>query len=210
MKNLSILFFALVLVTFSCKKEQPNIPDTVTTYPNYTQLKVGNYWVYERFEVDTIGNETPLGIIDTCRIEKDTIINGKTYYKYVRAPYFSLPTTTFVRDSLHYLVDNTGRIIFSSQVFDEIFRVYLDTLGGYELHEWMTDKNKNVLTPNDNFTTNTFQMIYYYAQALQEFGNPRQLNFRYAENIGIVSETIPWIFTNPNYLERRLVDYHIE
>ena len=74
----------------------------------------------------------------------------------------------------------------------------------------MMDKNKNVNTPYGNFTTSTFQMIFYMEEVYHEYGNPRYMNYRYAENVGIVSETLPWFYTNPNYTERRLVDYHLE
>ncbi len=208
MKYLSILILLTLITAYSCKKIEPIIAPPIT-YPNYSQLKVGNYWVYERYEIDTNGVETPLGIYDTCRVEKDTIINGETYFKYVRPSYLSTPTTTFLRDSLHYLVSNGGRIIFSSSVFNEVFRVF-NLQGEFELHEWMTAKDSVVNTPYGNFTTSTFQLIYYMSEMYQEFGNPRYMNYRYAENIGIVIETLPMYFTQYGYRERRLVDYHLE
>ena len=212
MKYLSLIFIpAIFIVLFSCKKDQLEIPEpSPITYPNYGQLKVGNYWVYERFEIDTNGNETPLGIIDTCYIEKDTLIDGKTYFKYVRAPYLGLSTVSFIRDSMHYLVEHTGRIIFSSKIIGKVFREFSDPSEIFDIHDWMTDENKIISTPYGSFKTLTFQMIYYYEDSAQEFGHPIYKNYRYAENIGIVSETLLWIHIDPNYIERRLVDYHIE
>ena len=213
MKNIIVVlvFFLILLVTFSCKKEQPPVPEpSPITYPNYSQLKIGNYWVYERIEIDTNGNETSLGVIDTCYIEKDTLIDNVKYFKYVRPPYLNMETTTFIRDSLHYLVTSKGRIIFSSLIFGEVFREFEHPQGYYELHEWMTDKDSTINVPYGSFNTINFQQIFYMNEPFQDQGNPRYLNYRYSKDIGIISETLPWLFSNPNYIERRLVDYHLE
>jgi hypothetical protein len=205
----SLVLLVIISITFSCKKEESTIcPPTSTNNPNYAQLEVGNYWVYERYEIDTNGNETSLGIIDTCFIEKDTLINEIKYFKYVR-PYLNNESTSFVRDSLHYVVTNTGRIIFSSIIFNEVFRVFTPPQGFHEMHEWMTDKDSVISVPLGNFTTVNFQQIFYIDESLQ-VQSPRYMNYRYAENIGIVSETLPWFYTNPEYTEIRLVDYHLE
>lgn len=206
--NKSLILLVIISFALSCKKEQPKIPEpSPITYPDYGQLKVGNYWIYERFEIDTNGNETQLGVIDTCFIEKDTLINDLKYFKYVR-PYLNNESTSFVRDSLHYLVTNTGRIIFSSVVFDEVFSVFTPPQGFHERHEWMTDKDSVISVPLGDYTTVNFQQIFYIDESL-EVQSPRYMNYRYAENIGIVSETLPWFYANPKYTEIRLVDYHI-
>lgn len=40
-------------------------------------------------------------------------------------------------------------------------------------------------------------------------GNLRHVDTRYAENVGIVSETLPFFVNNPNYIQRRLVRYKL-
>ena len=76
MKGTTLILFG-VLMTFiftSCTKDST----TQTPSPNFTQLKVGNYWVYERFNVDASGTATATGILDSCYVEKDTIIDEAT------------------------------------------------------------------------------------------------------------------------------------
>lgn len=87
MKNLPV-FLSLLLMTCvfaACKKDKPiePIPTPPVTYPDYSQLKIGNYWVYQHFNIDTNGNAFPLNTFDTCYVEKDTMINGLIYYKNV-------------------------------------------------------------------------------------------------------------------------------
>lgn len=207
MKYLIVLILLSLITVYSCKKIEPTIAPPIS-YPNYSQLKVGNYWVYERYEIDTNGVETPLGIYDTCRVEKDTIINGETYFKYVRPPYLNSQTISFLRDSLHYIVMNTGNIIFSSQRFNEVFRTF--NVMEYDVEMWMTDKDLMVNTPYGSFKTHNYQITFYMKEGFQQYGNPRYMNTRYAEHIGIVIETLPIYLINPNYIERRLVDYHLE
>ncbi len=206
MKKINLSILLVLILSTACKKKAKE--ETQITYKNYGQLKVGNYWVYERYEIDTNGTATPMGIIDTCRIEKDTIINGKQYFKYVRPPFVGFDRNTYLRDSLHYIVDHKGRKVFSSENFNQVFQTfsYVD----YDLQEWMTDIDSNFTTPLGTFKTINFQLIFTLVPQLQFNGNPRFMNTRYAENIGIISETLPLFYANPNYKERRLIDYHLE
>jgi len=98
-------------------------PTHTITYPNFSQLKVGNYWVYEQFDIDATGNATSKNTFDSCYVEKDTIINSKTYLKIVKPkPYFTNQNDiSFQKDSLHYFVNCNGKILFSSQDFSTIF-----------------------------------------------------------------------------------------
>ncbi|MCC6186128.1 MAG: hypothetical protein IT256_03140, partial [Chitinophagaceae bacterium] len=63
MQKLLIVFITLSILCFSCKKEKPQTPEPTPKiddiiYLNYAHLKPGNYWVYQVFEVDTLGNAT--------------------------------------------------------------------------------------------------------------------------------------------------------
>ena len=67
------------LLICSCEKpDDDNDPITPAplVYDNYSQLKVGNYWIYQRFEVDSLGIGTPTSVYDSCYVEKDTLINN--------------------------------------------------------------------------------------------------------------------------------------
>lgn len=210
-------FIFLVVTLFvlsSCKKKQKPIvieEPTGTFYADYARLKVGNYWIYERYKLDTTGNAIALGIYDTCFVEKDTIINEKRYFKYVRPLYGSSAlSTAYLRDSADCIVTDQGRIVFSSQVFNHVFRTFQDPSGWYELQEWMVDKDLNITVPAGTYTTRNFQQIFNMAENFQQFGDKRYTNTRYAVNIGIISETLPLYISTPDIMERRLREYHVE
>lgn len=228
MKNvISVTILFIIISFFSCKKDKKVEPDeetsnpSATNYPNFSNLKVGNYWIYQRFEKDTLGNETPLSIIDSCYIEKDTNINGKTYYKYVSpnfgnsvspnsvTPYVS----EYYRDSLSYLITNHGRIEFSSQDFTTIFKTGYqivntnDTVCRYEYK--MGDQNTSVTTPLGTFNTSSFKEIYYMYPNYNIVGSVRTRRVKYAENVGKVVQEWYFFVNNSTRWERRLIRYHL-
>lgn len=215
------LFLSAALMTifiYSCKKDKDKEPATTTpttTYLNFSQLKIGNYWVYQEFDIDTNGNATPQNTFDSCYVEKDTLINTKTYLKIVKPmPYFpNQKEISFQKDSLHYIVNSTGKILFSYQDFSTVFESSYfmaepnDTV--CQIVKQMADKNLTVTTPAGTFTTSNAKATYLMYPNWTYAGNTRNTNTRYAENIGIVIETLPFVVTSPNYIERRLVRYHI-
>ncbi|MEY4934662.1 MAG: hypothetical protein RIS64_1021, partial [Bacteroidota bacterium] len=78
MKNLKCLFVIVVVLVAGCKDKATDQP---TTYASYSKLAVGNYWIYQQFNVDSNGNGTPTNVYDSVFVEKDTVINNHTYFK---------------------------------------------------------------------------------------------------------------------------------
>lgn len=207
MKKSILIAFAAVLL-FSCSKDDENKP---IVYPDYANLKVGNYWVYQHFFIDTTGADSALDVYDSCYVEKDTIINGNTYYKMVR-PHRILQSDdiNYYRDSLDYLVDRAGKIWFSAEDFTTVFDTYysvnpIDTT--YTINYMMVDKDKQVTTPAGDFVTRTFQRRIDFNKKFVYWYSPRYSISRYSKDVGIVCETLEFFSTDPNYVERRLVRY---
>lgn len=215
-------YFSITLIStliYSCKKDdktiEPSPANPTTTYGNFSQLKVGNYWVYERFNVDSNGTSTTQNVFDSCYVEKDTNINNNTYFKIVKPhPYLSnQKEIMFLRDSSHYTVNSNGKIIFSPQDFSTIFesQYYIATPGDTlcQMIKKMADKDMAVSTPAGSYLTSNSKETYYMYPNWSGAGNPRYKHTRYAENIGIVIETLPLFASNPNSTERRLIRYHL-
>jgi len=115
-----IALSALILFLVACKKEKiEDIQQTSTpkSYASFLPMTVGNYWIYQRFNMDGSGNENQTTFYDSIYIEKDTLINGKTYFKQVTTNPSYLTIATYLRDSIHYIVNNKGEIMFSSEDF---------------------------------------------------------------------------------------------
>jgi hypothetical protein len=213
-KQKYLLSLTMMLIAFAgCKKDpEPTIEDPVT-YPDFSQLKVGNYWIYQQFKIDANGIATATETYDSCYVEKDTVINGNTYAKVFRQNlYTPQQKYVFLRDSLHYTVNSSGIIEFSSEDFSTVFNSYSVLAGPdtvCQVIRKMTDPNLNVIVPAGTFTTSDCRETYYMYPNWTNAGVERYKHNRYSENVGVVVETLPFYASNPEYVERRLVRYQV-
>ncbi|MBA3900590.1 MAG: hypothetical protein H0X62_10330 [Bacteroidetes bacterium] len=216
MKNKTIFFSFIVIASmvYSCKKDKEEpIPPIIEKAPNHSQLSVGNYWIYQHFEIDTSGNARPTNRFDRCYVEKDTLINRRIYSKVYRPYIGSSLETFFLRDSMGCIVDSNGEIHFSALNFSKI----LNTTYGFaqendtvcKITRMMVDKNQAKTTPAGTFTTMNALLTYDMYPKYSNKGKTRYRDFLYADGVGVVSETLPFFVGNWNYTEARLVRYHI-
>lgn len=214
--NYCIALITTIILLYSCRREKdevtPEVPAGPATYADYSQLKAGNYWIYQRYMVDTSGNETPT-MIDSCYVQGDTVINGNTYYIYSEPAVWGGLYTHFLRDSLHYILD-FHRIVFSSHdyttVFGPEYQVAMpinDTICSYSSQ--MTDINLMITVPAGNFTTLAWKTSYTMYPPYNGGGNHRSTYSRYAENKGLIEQTLPFYSGSPNHEIRKLLRYHL-
>lgn len=216
-KQISMLLTGVLFIllsAISCKKDNDNSSPAPVVYPNYSQLKTGNYWIYQRFNVDGSGNATPTSVYDSCYVEKDTLINSLTYYKMIRPSIsISIQSVFFLRDTLHYTVENGGKIFFSSQDFTTFIEDYyvlnnpVDTV--CRIVTKMAEKDWMVTTPAGTYQTSNMKKTYYMYPNWSAGGSIRPMDMRFAKDVGIVTETLPFYASNPTYVERRLVRFHL-
>jgi hypothetical protein len=218
MKTKTILLSILTMVLFySCSKDKNELvssytpPSPQTVYPNYSKLSVGNYWVYQRSTLTPNGIYIPT-TIDSCYIDRDTMIGGNTYYVYTEPTVSGGTETHFYRDSLHYILD-LHEIVFSSQDFTTVFKSGFklqapgDTMYSYDSK--MIQKDSVVSEMNGSYTTSTFITNHYMYPAYSAGGNVRYVYARSSKDIGIVEESLPYNASSPNYEIRQLLRYHV-
>ncbi len=221
MKN-KILILIGIAVFFSCKKKKSEVaetPQTPTeiTYPSYMPYKVGNYWIYERFNIDTLNNAVSNGAIDSTYIEKDTLISGNRYYKFVTKNItnpnsdITFPNdiyTNYFRDSLHYIINNIGGIVFSSKDFTSILYSYSDSYTNSFLK--MVDKDSIITLSIGSLKTNHSKLEITINNISQSsILRKRFMGNRYAQNIGIVESRLAFFSNSITNRERRLIRYHL-
>lgn len=109
-----LAFTILSLIILSCKKDKVKPNEPQTTNPTYAHVSTtGSYWIYDWYNVDSTGNETIFPAWkDTIRIVGDTTINGKIYQHY-KGKHLSSPTEYYRRDSIGYIVNPNGGIVYS-------------------------------------------------------------------------------------------------
>lgn len=230
-KCISICLVFIGITIYSCKKEKKSEPDcppetevTSTPIPNYSALKVGNYWIYERFEVDEFGNSTSLNIIDSCYIEKDTVVNGQQYFKFVQPktwPNFvpTQPSTEYdfgyVYDSLTYIIPYP-RYNFASYSYLDTTHIIASDIqfsgGGtlYTVTSKMSDKDVMFSAPAGTFKTVNEKVTYTFADNFLSCNQKRRyINSRRAENIGLVFQDFMFYHALCKHWDRRLIRYHV-
>ena len=107
MRNVFLLGIIVIILISSCKKEEDVIEQPTTKSVDYTPLTVGNFWVYENYSIDTLGNETVLIQKDSIVVDRDTVIGSYTYFILEGTSYPTINVwgiVDIVRDSSDYLV----------------------------------------------------------------------------------------------------------
>jgi hypothetical protein len=206
MKKSIPAFLVMCFLTLGCTQEStsPSLIQSVT------QLKKGNYWIYETYKVFPSGMEEKLGR-DSVFISGDSTINDKTYsiLNYGRV-YTKQRFKTLLRDSLGYLVSNAGTIhlmITSDPVKlkNQYSVVNKDTVAVTEYKS----VRLNVNVPVGQFETFAMEGTFKALKPLPNVISPRVFYTAYAKNIGRVYES--YLFSQSDYIfEERLVRYRVQ
>jgi len=203
---------ACALLTFSCKKENTPVPPPVAQTSPYIQLAAGNYWVYQWYDVDASGNATPRTETDSSYIEKDTVIQGKTYFKLVKGDLFGNKYSMYLRDSMGDIVTNAGARIFSATDFtDNLLSYYIGLPSDTVAKAIMRMEPEAVIpTPYGLFTVLNAKTTFYMYPGYTSAGAIRYMHAQYAPNVGLVVETAHPYISNPNYYEKKLLRYQLQ
>jgi len=209
MKKLAFVIIAVLsVIAISCKKDSEDpIP---VAKADYFQLKVGNYWIYQGFRIDTNGVVTPTTKYDSAYIEKDTIIRSLTYYKLLEDPFVlgSMQFPSYLRDSSGYLVNSAGNILASDFNFTDTLEVKTGEGQLYMAYTKMTGKDSVVSVPAGSLQSITTRM-----QVVPLPPNAQNYPVRYSYDIygkgvgKMKSHTFFW--SGIMELEARLVRYKV-
>jgi len=210
----SVLFVFMSMVLFlACKKENKDNQDEIPG-PDYTPLLIGSYWVYDHYEIDTLGNETKLSYSDSVRVDRDTLIRGNTYYVLTgtnHPVHSQYGIVSILRDSSDYLVNHLGSILFSSENFTDILYqtnsiVDQDTL--YTSSYKMEKPVNPVVVPAGTFDVLNYKGTIHITHPVNGIVNPRYIHTMFAPSVGKVLETYIFL-SSPMVFEKRLNRYFI-
>lgn len=210
MKKIVWIFLALVTIV-SCKKEQIIENDNIAN--SFLVTEEGAYWIYEIVDIDVHGNETVSQARDTVTVVGDTIINGKTFTKYSGTFMGGQPFIKYRRDSLGYIVNLSGSILYSFVHFGDTIFTSNDT--SYEYFSHLKDESNTLFTvPAGSFETSVNQLDMYKLDQtpVDTCGNIKySMKYRYAPNVGLVFQNCAYYFQMEvcGDRERRLVEYYI-
>lgn len=210
------LFFAFSFLLGSCKKDDGDTAsEQEVVDAGFFALQVGNSWVYNFFRVDAqTGDLENVGATETVKITDKEIVNDETIFTMEIATVDENNTCTVcndnpmeikkVKDSLGYLVEVNGPIIFSSsntndylilsQEFGDIYRV----LKPNEVH---------ITVPAGQFVSKDNERY-----AIDPDGNrfDGQDNLYYADGIGEIRQTISTVTNARIIYEKHLMSYTVQ
>lgn len=202
MKRVLFLILITGMISISCKKDDPEEDPTPLPTADYMQLKVGNYWVYQWYNVDSSGNANPIATSDSSIITADTLIVGRTYFKKLIVQNENF--VEFLRDSNGYLVDHMRMVRFSDHDFTKILRVEEIVPDVATIEYQMANQDYLISIPLGTYPTYNFRGTVSPMDPQYPFGINYTHNF-YADGMGLI-KTSSYYFSNPNLrVERRLI-----
>jgi hypothetical protein len=200
----------LLIFIFSCKKEivTPSCESPITG--SYIPMSVGSYWIYQWYEIDSLGTEELLeGKTDTVTIVKDTFIQTSIYKKIKEVNSYILPGNVikFRRDSLGFLVNPRNDIYFSSSNFTDTLRI--DSNTNFKAIFKMEIPSAPIET-----TAGVFECLNFQGEItpfLPVDWSTQLINTYYSRGVGKIQEnTFYFSSAAENQFQRRLIEYHIE
>lgn len=217
------LFLIPLIIFAGCKKKDDPTPtsneDQIVTENEYYPTSIGNYWVYEHYQVNlSTGEETKLSLIDSIVVTGDTLIDGKKYavLEGINRPFnHSFGIVNFVRDSSGCLLNNRHDVLLSSENFT-------DTLGRFQHDDtlnnilsssvwWMVKGEQTLEVPAGTFNCIVLQTRR--TQNYYETSDVKSMDWRscYAKGIGpVMLEYNYQYLADVSIREKRLVRYHVK
>jgi len=214
MRNLFVSGVIIILLS-SCNKDDGSTPSGSQPL-NYLPLKVGNYWIYQHYDIDTSGNETMTARIDSMVITRDTIIRDKQYFVLEGTDYpFVYPGWNIIdimRDSSGCLVNHNGTIRFAADNFSDTLAGRILVVGNdtmYTLTYKMEKPYYPVQVPAGLFEVLNYKGTVCTLLNISGVVYPRYLNTYYTNDVGKILSTYFYLHS-PEFSEKRLIRYYIQ
>lgn len=204
MKRVILIMAVATMMMVSCNKNDSENELKPVQTSDYMQLKIGNYWVYEKYTIDSAGNENPVwGDPDSSIITGDTMINNIRYFKKFSVNHEHM---SYLRDSSGYLINLEGEVLFSESDFSNIIRI--DTIGpGLAIIEYMMHDEDSSL----NVPVGTYPVIEMRGKVISlDPQYPHGINYThyyYADGMGMIKSSV-YFYSAPNLrMEQRLISF---
>lgn len=201
MKTMIFSLF-LSLVTIACQYDNP---DTIYSISAFTNLKVGNYWVYEEIKRDLTNGITSshyeLVSVDGIESQRGNdyfVISGHAIG--TRYPYKLL-----VRDSANHLVNNHGAILLT-QLADRPIHVHVASQD-YSIASTIV-KEESLTIGQNTFAEilNRQDEITFRREPL--LGLTIHNDNQYARSVGLIRQTATSVSVNSHIVfERKLIEW---
>jgi len=218
MKKIMLMLVVSSTIIVGCSKEELVVENATPNNSNQTNenipLAVGNYWVYETYRIDTLGNETLLTTLDSAYVSRDTTYNGNTYYVIGGGTIVNHVLGKIIRNSENTILSlnqSTGEesIVFTLNNIGSVFKT--DTLDASPFSFEMNTKVNpgSVLKNVGAGSYNCFELTTEIIDLVNSSPlYPRDENRYYNSSVGLVAGQYLYM-SSPDVFELRLLRYQL-
>ena len=214
MKKLMLTAVICSVVFFGCSKEEEvkedispvETPQIIKHMP----LAIGNYWVYDTYQIDTLGNESIFSSSDSAYVDRDTLINDKVYYIIEGDFNAKMATGNIIRNESNSILYSDGSIRFTTNNLASIFRRDTTNVGGgnsIHMKIWVNVPTPTILVPAGSFACYDRETEMTPTQIDYPWGTRSQHSY-YNKTAGVVLSEFHF-YSSPSIFETRLVRFNI-
>ena len=198
------VYLCILFILVGCSNDDEALPRELVN--DFTMIEVGNYWVYEWYEIEPNGVTTILNRRDSVYIS-EVIETGSKSLFLREATFLGTPRQSYLFDSANTIFRFSDREILLT--LDE--SIEQRKLLGFEndpiarVTYSLEEGTDYVEVPAGRFECINFKGVIEPLQS--EYPHGERYNFHhYAKNIGLVSMRTQF-YNSPNDIEMRLVKY---
>lgn len=191
---------AIVIALSSCSNDDDN------NKKEFFNLKVGNEWVYKKYNVNNAGVETYIGEIDTVKVVGIENIDGKDFYRLTHTNHQFMEYELLRENEMGYLVSSTDYVVHPGT--DKNYTESRTILNGNGIVNYSL---KDVMSINvDDVTYEVYPFSGYYTPSPGIGGAEGEgVIEAYAKGIGFVIRHYKYV-AGAAYFEYRLVSYDLK
>ena len=207
------LFFLGLSTLAACRPDEDDVaapqllPPPDLEVVAFSNLETGNFWVYQRYKVDSADNILEVYGVDTLFVSGDSVVNGETYAKVYRD---GIPPNMGLlwRDSAGCVVTADHKILFCADPMDEVIYTVFQGPVGVILDYSVYSTPESVTVAAGTFSTYKMQCEITSIGGFPEQPDWKRLRSYWAEGVGRV-RYYEFFSASPNGYRYDLVDYYV-
>lgn len=205
MKPILLILCSLTILLFTSCSDDDAQP-VVETLSDYINFEVGNYWVYEWYEIQPDGTESSFAKRDSLYISADTLIDGRRFW---------IRSGTFLGNENRWILFDSAEALFTYPDRVALFSLdpNMETTSYFGLPDspiavgtyMLNPVSSTLRVPAGDFESLNFEGRIESLQTNYQHGTRFNDNW-YAKGIGLVQLKTQF-YVLPSDLEMRLVDF---
>jgi hypothetical protein len=211
MKRVFFMFLIIPIVFLACDKDDTNDSgnETPVKVTDYYPLSIGNYWIYQVNQCDSLEFDCEEYETDSVYISEMVEKDGNTYYVFGSSKRTGSENLSYVRDSGDFIIDDLGNVIFAINHYDTVLRQY--EAGSIESivlkAKYSISENKEVF----NVAGTDYDCYNFKGEVLlakDNFTIPRYVNNRFSKNVGLVYQNSFYVSAEQG-MTRELIRFNV-